>query len=93
MQLDAHEVVVTGSIGIALSSAEGVDAETLVRNADTAMFRAKNSGRNAYEFYTASMNERALEQLHLERRLRRALERDEFVLHFQGRRNIRVQAR
>jgi diguanylate cyclase (GGDEF)-like protein/PAS domain S-box-containing protein len=90
LQLEAHEVVVTGSIGIALSSSESVDAETLVRNADTAMFRAKNSGRNAYEFYTASMNERALEQLHLERRLRRALERDEFVLHFQGRRNIRT---
>jgi EAL domain-containing protein (putative c-di-GMP-specific phosphodiesterase class I) len=54
-----------------------------VKNADTAMFRAKNSGRNAYEFYTAEMNDRALEQLELERRLRRALERNEFVLHFQ----------
>jgi len=90
LQLETHEVVVTGSIGIALSFSDGVEAETLVRNADTAMFRAKNSGRNAYEFYTASMNERAVEQLHLERRLRRALERDEFVLHFQGRTNIRT---
>jgi diguanylate cyclase (GGDEF)-like protein/PAS domain S-box-containing protein len=90
LQLEMHEVVVTGSIGIALSFSDGVEAETLVRNADTAMFRAKNSGRNAYEFYTASMNERAVEQLHLERRLRRALERDEFVLHFQARTNIRT---
>ena len=88
LQLDSHEVVVTGSIGVALSSPDGVDAETLVKNADTAMFRAKNSGRNAYEFYTCSMNERALEQLHLERRLRRAIERNELTLHFQTKRNI-----
>jgi diguanylate cyclase (GGDEF)-like protein/PAS domain S-box-containing protein len=88
LQLEAHEVVVTGSIGVALSSSDGVDAETLVKNADTAMFRAKNAGRNAYEFYTCTMNERALEQLHLERRLRRAVERDEFMLHYQTKRNI-----
>jgi diguanylate cyclase (GGDEF)-like protein len=81
--IDGQEVLVTGSIGVAISTVDGSDTEALVKNADTAMFRAKNAGRNAYEFYTAEMNDRALEQLEMERRLRRALERNEFVLHFQ----------
>jgi diguanylate cyclase (GGDEF)-like protein/PAS domain S-box-containing protein len=88
LQLESYEVLVTGSVGVAVSSSDGVDAQTLVKNADAAMFRAKNSGRNAYEFYTSTMNERALEQLELERRLRRALERNEFVLHFQAKTNV-----
>jgi len=88
LQLETHEVLVTGSVGVAVSSSDGVDAQTLVKNADVAMFRAKNSGRNAYEFYTSTMNECALEQLELERRLRRALERNEFVLHFQAKTNV-----
>ncbi|MGZ9078938.1 MAG: putative bifunctional diguanylate cyclase/phosphodiesterase [Burkholderiales bacterium] len=88
LRIDGNEVVVTGSIGVAISSSDGVDAPTLLKNADTAMFRAKNSGRNGYEFYTSEMNQRALEQLHLERQLRRALGRNEFVLHFQPKRNV-----
>jgi diguanylate cyclase (GGDEF)-like protein/PAS domain S-box-containing protein len=86
--IDGQEVLVTGSVGVAISSVDGMDAEALVKNADTAMFRAKNSGRNAYEFYTAEMNDRALEQLELERRLRRALERNEFVLHYQPKTHV-----
>lgn len=80
--------MVTASVGVAVSSSDGADPQTLVQNADAAMFRAKNSGRNNYEFYTSKMNERALEQLELERRLRRALERDEFLLHFQAKTNL-----
>ncbi len=92
LKLENHEVMVTGSVGIAVSSSDGIDAQSLVKNADVAMFRAKNSGRNAYEFYTATMNECALEQLELERCLRRALERDEFVLHFQAKTNVATGA-
>ena len=88
LQIENKEVLVTGSVGLAVSSSDGVTAETLVQNADVAMFRAKNSGRNGYEFYTSTMDECAVEQLELEGRLRRALERDEFVLHFQAKTNV-----
>jgi len=86
--LDGHEVFVTASIGIATHPGDGDDAETLLKNADAAMFSAKNLGKNNYQFYTAQMNERALERLMLESNLRRALERDEFVLHLQPKANI-----
>ncbi len=86
--LDGHEVFVTASIGIATHPGDGDDAETLLKNADAAMFSAKNLGKNNYQFYTAEMNERALERLLLESNLRRALERDEFVLHLQPKANI-----
>ena len=81
--LDRHEVFITASIGIATYPGDGGDAETLLRNADAAMFSAKNLGKNNYQFYTAAMNERALERLLLESNLRRAMERNEFVVHLQ----------
>jgi diguanylate cyclase (GGDEF)-like protein len=90
--LDGHEVFVTASIGIATHPGDGEDAETLLKNADAAMFSAKNLGKNNYQFYTAEMNERALERLLLESNLRRALERDEFVLHLQPKANIATGA-
>src|SRR4029077_20250634 len=62
---------------------EGLDAETLVRNADSAMYRAKDSGRDNYQLYAPAMNARAVERLALENMLRRALENDELVLHYQ----------
>ena len=70
-------------MGIATYPDDGQDADTLIKNADAAMFRAKGCGRNNYQFYTAAMNKQALENLLLESELRRALERREFVLHFQ----------
>ncbi|HVO87704.1 MAG TPA: EAL domain-containing protein [Casimicrobiaceae bacterium] len=82
-ELDGHEVFITASIGIAMCPEDGRDADALLRNADAAMFSAKNLGKNNYQFYTAAMNERALEKLILDSNLRRALERNEFVLHFQ----------
>jgi diguanylate cyclase (GGDEF)-like protein/PAS domain S-box-containing protein len=78
-----HELHVTTSIGISLYPHDGTDADTLVKNADIALYRAKEHGRNNYQMYTPSMNARALEQLALENKLRRALERKEFVLHYQ----------
>jgi len=81
--LDGHEVFVTASIGIANYPSDSEDPESLIKNADAAMFQAKLLGRNTYQFYTAAMNARALETLNLENRLRRAIEREEFLLHFQ----------
>jgi diguanylate cyclase (GGDEF)-like protein/PAS domain S-box-containing protein len=81
--LEGHEVFVTPSIGITVYPGDSQDIETLIRNADAAMYSAKNQGRNNYQFYTSAMNERALEKMQLETRLRRALERQEFLLHYQ----------
>ena len=82
-QIDGNEIFVTASIGITSCPRDGDDADTLVRNADTAMYDAKKVGKNNYQFYSAATNERAKEKLALERDLRQALMRNEFVLHFQ----------
>ncbi len=82
-RLDAHEVVITGSIGISVFPNDGGDAETLLKNADAAMYHAKDAGRNGFQFYSGSMNAAAFQRLSLENSLRKALERGEFQLHFQ----------
>jgi diguanylate cyclase (GGDEF)-like protein len=79
------EVFVGGSVGVALYPENGGDIDTLMMNADTAMYRAKAAGRGGMQFYDRSMNARALDNLHMEGQLRRALERNEFVLHYQPR--------
>ncbi len=81
--LAGHETFISASIGITVYPGDTGDAEALLRYADTAMYRAKAGGRNTYRYYTAEMNERAMEKLELETALRRALERREFLLHFQ----------
>ena len=81
--LQGTEVFVGGSIGVAIYPDDGRDIDTLLKNADTAMYRAKESGRASYQFYLPQMNERAAERLKIESRLRGALERGEFVLHYQ----------
>ena len=82
-RIDDRDLYVTTSIGIALYPADGLDAETLVRNADTAMYRAKDQGRDHCQLYTPAMNSRALERLSLESRLRQALQNDELIVHYQ----------
>jgi diguanylate cyclase (GGDEF)-like protein/PAS domain S-box-containing protein len=77
-----RDLYVTCSIGVSLYPKDGEDGITLLRNADTAMYRAKEQGRNGFRYYTSDMNDRAVERLHLETRLRRALERDEFSLAY-----------
>jgi len=81
--IQGHELVVTVSIGISIYPDDGKDGELLLRNADAAMYRAKGSGRNAYQLYTPTMNARSLETLALESALHHALENDEFELYYQ----------
>jgi diguanylate cyclase (GGDEF)-like protein/PAS domain S-box-containing protein len=83
MRIDDREYVVTGSMGIAIYPDDGDDVDILLRNADIAMYAAKEEGRNTYRFFSEEMNARMLERLALESDLRRALERDELILHFQ----------
>ncbi len=81
--LAGHTLVVTCSLGISMSPSDGEDAETLVRNADTAMYRAKEQGRDCYQLYTPSMNARILEILDLEYSLQNAVEHGQLRLEFQ----------
>ncbi|MEX0959477.1 MAG: EAL domain-containing protein [Burkholderiales bacterium] len=80
-----HETFVTVSVGITVFPNDGQDADTLIRNADAAMYRAKDDGRNTFALFTSDMNARATDRLKLESDLRRALERREFRLHYQPR--------
>jgi len=82
-QLDRGEVYVTASVGISLYPTDGDDVEVLIKSADTALHRAKDAGRNNYQFFTAEMNARAQQRMNMENSLRRALERDEFRLYYQ----------
>jgi diguanylate cyclase (GGDEF)-like protein len=78
-----HELIVTTSIGIAVYPEDGEDARTLLKNADAAMYQAKEQGRDRYRLFSPSLNHRALERLELEMGLRRGLELGEFELHYQ----------
>jgi diguanylate cyclase (GGDEF)-like protein/PAS domain S-box-containing protein len=82
-KLEEHEVFVTGSIGISLFPHDGADVETLLKNADSAMYHAKDAGRGSYQFYNKSMNASAFQRLALENAMRKALEREEFMLYYQ----------
>ena len=77
---DNHDVTLSASAGISVYPEDGTDADTLLRNADLAMYRAKQEGKNTYRFFTAEMSERALERMLLLDSLRSALERDEFEI-------------
>ena len=81
--LAGQDLFVSASIGITLFPDDSEDVDALIRNADAAMYRAKEAGRNTYEFYRAEMNQRAREMLSLELDLRQALTRREFELHYQ----------
>jgi diguanylate cyclase (GGDEF)-like protein len=82
-KLGAHEVVISASIGLGAFPHDGDDVESLLKNANAAMYHAKEQGRNNYQFYAESMNEIALRRLVVESKLRRALDADEFELFYQ----------
>ena len=82
--LQGHQITVTASIGISIYPSDSMDADTLIKNGDAAMYRSKQvAGRDTYRFFTAEMNARAIEKLDKENALREALDRNEFVLHYQ----------
>jgi len=83
INLDCHEIFITPSIGIALYPEHGYDTDTLLMNADMAMYKAKSDGKNTYKFYSSSMSEESMHRLMLENDLHRALDRDELSVHFQ----------
>nr|WP_314606883.1 EAL domain-containing protein [uncultured Janthinobacterium sp.] len=86
--LQGHEVTVTVSIGISVFPDDAADADTLIQYADTAMYRAKEAGRDAFRFFTAEMNAQSMARLDMENALRRAIDNEEFVLFFQPKVNI-----
>jgi diguanylate cyclase (GGDEF)-like protein/PAS domain S-box-containing protein len=83
VMLGTHEFFVTCSVGVAVYPDHLAEPDTLIEHADIAMYRAKKLGRNNFQFYTPAMNEEALERVKIESALRNALERNEFVLHYQ----------
>ena len=88
VMLDDHELVITPSIGIAIAPQHSDNVDGLLRNADTAMYHAKKTGRNNYKYYSSHMNEMGVQRLKLETELRRAVEKNELVLHYQPQVNI-----
>jgi diguanylate cyclase (GGDEF)-like protein len=83
LQLSGHECHTTASIGIAMYPSDGTDMQTLTKNADMAMYLAKEDGKNGFRFFTKEFKTQSIERLKLESALRRALERDQFSLHYQ----------
>ena len=88
--VNEHDLHVTTSIGVSVYPDDGLNAETLVKNADTAMYQAKEHGRQSYQFFKPAMNVRAVERQSIEENLRRALERKEFTLHYQPKINLKT---
>jgi len=87
--LKGNDITVSASVGIALHPDDALDAETLIRYADTAMYQAKHAGRDTFRFFATQMNTDALARLELETALRRAVANEEFVLHYQPKMNVK----
>lgn len=90
--IDGYSLHVTTSIGISLFPEDGEHAETIIKNADTAMYRSKDRGGNQYTFFSAEMNSRACRRLDLETKLRQAIEKDALSIHYQPRYDTETQA-
>jgi len=90
VMIKKHECRVTASVGISMYPGDAQDEQSLMRNADIAMYRAKEEGKNNFKFYSERINRHSLERMALETSLRRALERQEFSLHYQAKRNLQT---
>ncbi len=91
-RINERDLHITTSIGVSIYPDDGLDAETLIKNADTAMYQAKENGRQRYQFFKSGMNVRAVERQFIEESLRRALELQEFTLHYQPKVNLTTGA-
>lgn len=89
-EIGSHEIFITSSIGISIYPTDSENADTLMKNADTAMYHAKDKGRNNYQFYTESMNAEAIERFTMSNQIRKALANKEFQLHYQPQLNVRT---
>jgi diguanylate cyclase (GGDEF)-like protein/PAS domain S-box-containing protein len=92
IEILGHECRVTTSIGISMFPADAADERTLMKNADAAMYLAKEEGKNNFQFYSKSLKSSSLEKMALETNLRRALERNEFSLHYQAKKDLKSGA-
>jgi diguanylate cyclase (GGDEF)-like protein/PAS domain S-box-containing protein len=90
--IEQHDLHITTSIGVSVYPEDGLDADTLIKNADTAMYQAKENGRQSFQFFKPAMNARAVERQSIEEGLRRALERREFAVHYQPKVNLTTGA-
>jgi len=90
-KINNHDFYATTSIGISLFPDDASDAQTLLKHSDTAMYRAKELGRNNYQFYSKDLSARALDRLNMETHIRRALEQDEFELYYQPQYDMKTQ--
>jgi hypothetical protein len=86
--IDQHDLHITCSVGVSLYPDDGLNAETQIKNADTAMYQAKENGRQTYQFFEPAMNIRAVERQSIEESLRRALEQQKFVVHYRPKINL-----
>jgi len=89
--IDDHQVYVTGSIGISVYPDDGTNAETLFKSADIAMYEAKTNGRQRYQFFGSNANVNAMDSQSLELNSRRALDRNEFKLHYQPKLDLQTE--
>jgi diguanylate cyclase (GGDEF)-like protein/PAS domain S-box-containing protein len=88
--IDRHDLYVTTCVGVSIYPDDGLDVETLIKNSDTAMYQAKENGRQSYQFFKPAMNVRAVERQSIEGSLRRALERQEFAVYYQPKVDLRT---
>jgi EAL domain-containing protein (putative c-di-GMP-specific phosphodiesterase class I) len=90
--IDGNDLYVTTSIGVSVYPDDGIDAETLIKNADMAMYQAKEEGRQGIQFFKPAMNTKAMERHSIEAGLRQAIEREEFTLHYQPKIDLKTSA-
>ncbi len=88
--IDKHEIYITSSAGISIYPTDGTELSLLQRNAEAAMYKAKEEGRNSYQFYKTEMNEKSYQRMMLENSLRLALDKNEFLLHYQPQVDLRT---